>query len=252
MRVALAVNPVSPDMRANRQAILALAEKATAAKADLLLFPEAALTGLCNDDDPAHDLPLGQPVPGPLTEELAAIAREGKMWLGFGLLERDGKKLYDTAVLLSATGEIALKYRRIHPGWHGPRASRAVYGHGDTIPVAETPWGRVAFLICGDLFDNAILRRVRTLSLDLLLYPFARDTYVRPPDAWWAQEELPAYIERVRQLGVTTLMVNYLARDLPDDTTFGSAVIVRGDGTRLAYYPPGRVGLLLGDLPCFP
>ncbi len=251
MRVALAVNPISPDVRANRRAILALAEEAAEAEADLLLFPEAALTGLRNDDDPAHDLPLGQPIPGPLTGELAALAREREMWIGLGLLERDGKKLYDTAVLLSAAGEIALKYRRIHPGWHGPHASPAVYGHGDTVPVTATPWGSVAFLICGDLFDDAILRRVRTLAPDLLLYPFARDTYVRPPDAWWVQEELPAYIERVRQVGVTTLMVSYLARDLPDDTTFGSAAIVRGDGTCLAYHPPGRVGLLLADLPCF-
>jgi predicted amidohydrolase len=65
MKAALVVNRVLPDVDANLANILKAAHAAADEGADLVVFPEAALTGLINNDDPAHDLPLGQPIPGP-------------------------------------------------------------------------------------------------------------------------------------------------------------------------------------------
>jgi len=42
---------------------------------DLVLFPEAAITGLINNDDPLHDLPLGLSIPGEFTHTLSEIAK---------------------------------------------------------------------------------------------------------------------------------------------------------------------------------
>ena len=58
MKAALAVNKVTRDVPANLAGMEQLAEEAADAGADLVLFPEAALTGLINNDDPAHDLPV--------------------------------------------------------------------------------------------------------------------------------------------------------------------------------------------------
>jgi len=244
---ALAVNRISLDVVANLKTMVRMARTAADAGAAVVLFPEAALTGLINNDDPVHDLPLAEPVPGPATETLAAVARARKLWLGVGLLERDGTRLYDTAVLLSSTGEIVLKYRRISPGWHGRGANPAVYLHGTDIPTVQTPWGRVAFLLCGDLFDDVLVQHVRALELDWLLLPFARDfdngtcNQVR-----WDREELGKYAARVRMAGVTTLLVNYLAGDdLEDDGAFGGAWVISGAGEVLAQYSLGQAGLLL-------
>lgn len=248
---ALAVNQVSLDVTANLHLMMRMAQTAADAGAEVVLFPEAALTGLINVDDPMRDLPLGQPIPGPATETLAAVALSRNLWLGFGLLERDGARLYDTAVLLSPAGEIALKYRRITSGWHGRHADPAVYQHGNDIPAVQTLWGKAAFLLCGDLFDDELVRHVRALHLDFLLLPFARSFDAGTCDqARWEREELGEYVARVRMAGLTTLLVNYLAGDdLEDDGSFGGAWAISGAGEVLAQYSLGHMGLLLVEMP---
>ena len=91
--------------------------------------------------------------------------------IGLELLERDGGCLYDTAVLLDHAGEIALHYRRIQPQWHGRHADPAVYRQGSELPVAQTPFGVLVFLLCGDLFDDEITARVRELAPDSCYSP---------------------------------------------------------------------------------
>ncbi|MBN2391282.1 MAG: carbon-nitrogen hydrolase family protein [Anaerolineae bacterium] len=253
---ALAVSQVSADAAANLETIVKMAHEAADAGADTVLFPEAALTGLINNDDPAHDIPLGQPIPGPVTEVLAAVARTRNLWLGVGLLERDGAslrdgiQLYDTAVLLSPAGEIVLKYRRISSGWHGRHVDLAVYAHGTNVPAVSTPWGRVVFLLCGDLFDDALVQQVRMLEPDWLLFPFARSFADGACDQTrWDRQELGEYAERVRMTGVTTLLVNSLCGDdLQDDGTFGGAWVISGAGEVLAQQPLGQDDLLLVTL----
>ena len=250
MKTALVVNRVLPDIDANLATILNMASEAAKKKAELVVFPEAALTGLINNDDPAHDLPLGQAIPGQVTEALAELCREKRLWLAIGLLERDGEKLYDTAVLLTSDGRIGLKYRRIHPGWHGRNADATVYCQGTKLPKVETPLGVFAFLICGDLFDDELVRRVRGLGLDWLLFPFARefDDGSRSQERW-DKEEKPEYLQRVNLVGVTTLMTNYLAgQGLADDNSFGGAMVALDDGAVIDSLPLGKDGLLLVDL----
>ena len=82
---------------------------------DLIIYPEAAITGLISNDDPIHDLPMGQPIPGNVTGTLTKIVREQKIYLATGSLEREGNKLYDSAILLIPDGQTALKYRRMNP-----------------------------------------------------------------------------------------------------------------------------------------
>ncbi len=183
------------------------------------------------------------------------------MWVAFGLLECVGDSLYDSAVLIDADGEVKLTYRRISPQWHGAGASPDVYRQGEKVGAVETPWGKIALLICGDLFDDAIVAQARALSPDWLLFPFARcfagggTSQVR-----WDSEEMPAYAARVRAVGTSALMANYLAdvRELPDAVSsggissregyFGGAFVVRADGTVVAQKPLGASGMLVVDV----
>jgi len=105
MKAALIVHRVVHDVEANLRTILRGVDQASTAGADLVLFAEAALTGLVNNDHPRHDLPLGVEVPGPVTEQLASAAAAHGVWLGLGLLEREGTRLYDTALLITPLGE---------------------------------------------------------------------------------------------------------------------------------------------------
>jgi predicted amidohydrolase len=60
MNAALVVLPVTADTATNLAVMVRYVHAAADAGAALVLFPEAALTGLINDDVPEHDLPLRQ------------------------------------------------------------------------------------------------------------------------------------------------------------------------------------------------
>jgi len=248
MKAALVVNPVLTDIDTNLATILNLANEAADTGAEVVVFPEAALTGLINNDEPAHDLLLGQPIPGPVTAVLAKLACERSIWLAIGLLEREGDKLYDSAVLFTPDGEIGLKYRRIHPKWHGGNADPSIYCQGTKLSKVETPLGTFAFLICGDLFDDELIQRVRNLRPDWLLFPFARRFRDRSYDQErWDREEKPEYAQRVKLAGITTLMTNYVS-DRDFSGSFGGAMVVSSNGNVVDSLPLGKPGILTVNL----
>jgi predicted amidohydrolase len=245
MKAALVVHRVLHEVDANLAAILLMAHEAADAGAELVVFPEAALTGLINNDDASHDLPLGQEIPGPVTELLAELARDRCIWLAIGLLECEGGRLYDTAILLTPAGEIGLKQRRIHPGWHGRDADLGVYCSGTELTKAVTPFGTLAFSICGDLFDKGLIRRVWDLRPDWLLVPMARCFDDGSYDQGrWDREEKHVYIERVRLAWITTLMTNTLADREFDGGSFGGAMVASKDGGVIDSLPLGETGIL--------
>ena len=248
MKVALVVNRVTEDTHANLLSIMDNAHKAADRGADLVLYPEAALTGLINNDDPDHDLLLGEPIPGPLTDTLSKIAQERSIYISMGIIEREKSKLYDSAVLINPKGEIVLKYRRMDPHWHGELADPEVYRQGKELRKAKTTLGEFSYLICGDLFDDGLLNGLQRLQSDWLLFPFARFFEDRSYDQKrWDEEEKPEYIARVEQAGVTTFMVNYIS-EKDSGGSFGGAMVVSSTGEIIEEFPIGIEGILYVDL----
>jgi len=92
---------------------------------------------------------LAEPVPGPTTERLSAAARRNKLWVVAGLYEREGARVYNTAILLDREGRLAGKYRKTH-------LPRQEWLDGVTpgleYPVFQTDFGPVAIQICYDWF----------------------------------------------------------------------------------------------------
>jgi len=174
MNASLVVHRVGPDTAKNiEQMDLAITESAKAG-AHLVLFSEAATTGLTLNNDPRHDLMLGEPIPGPAVTHFSQLARSSRIHIAFGILERDGAALFDTAVLVGPSGDILLKYRRIDPGWHSPTGDSRVYREGTACAAVDTAIGRFAFAICGDLFNDAVAEQVQEQHPTYLLMPFAR------------------------------------------------------------------------------
>ena len=85
-------------------------------------------------------------VPGPAVDRLAAIAREHGVHLVIGVIERDGGTLYCTALFFAPDGALLGKHRKLMP----TAAERLVWGFGDgsTLPVFDTPLGRLGAVIC--------------------------------------------------------------------------------------------------------
>ena len=245
MRVALAVNQITEGIERNKKKVLEMICLSVDNRTELILFPEAAVTGLINNDDPVHDLRLGLPIPGKFTDSLCQLADRFNIHIGIGLLERESGKLFDTAVLIVPEKGIILKYRRITKGWHGKKADPEVYGHGDEIRVVKTRLGSFSFLICGDLFCDDLVQDVRRLGPDYLLFPFARSFEDGVIDqARWNREEKFVYAKRVESVGVATVMVNSFGID----GSFGGAMVVAPSGEIRFELDIGKDGILFADL----
>jgi len=54
-----------------------------------------------------------EPIPGPSTETVAAVARAQQVNIVFGMLEKEGSQLFNTAVLIDRSGNIVGKHRKV-------------------------------------------------------------------------------------------------------------------------------------------
>ncbi|CAL9146545.1 unnamed protein product [Musa hybrid cultivar] len=85
-------------------------------------------------------------VPGPEVNRLAALAGKYKIFLVMGVIERAGYTLYCTVLFFDPQGQYLGKHRKLMP----TALERIIWGFGDgsTIPVFETPMGKIGALIC--------------------------------------------------------------------------------------------------------
>ncbi len=85
-------------------------------------------------------------LPGPESDRLGRLAKEHAVTLSVGLIERDGGTLYCTVAFYGPDGSMLGKHRKLMP----TAAERLVWGFGDgsTMPVVDTPAGKVGAAIC--------------------------------------------------------------------------------------------------------
>ena len=85
-------------------------DTAKKAGADIACLPETALLGWVNPE--AHKRACA--VPGADSDRLCKLAKDFGIYLCVGLAEKDGGKLYDSALLIGNAGQILLKHRKIN------------------------------------------------------------------------------------------------------------------------------------------
>ncbi len=155
------------DKDGNLHRIERAAEIAMKEKPQLLCYPETAILGWVNPA--AHK--LADPIPGPTTDRLAKLAKKHKVMIAIGLCEKEGDKLYDSAILMDVDGKILLKHRKINtlielldPPY--------VRGEAKDIEAVDTRIGRVGMLICADTFLPKLLDAAAAEKPDLMLVPY--------------------------------------------------------------------------------
>jgi nitrilase len=153
--------PVAFDCEGTLERAARLVAEATAAGAQLVVFPEAFVSGYPKGADfgarVGSRTPEGREwfrryhasaidVPGPATERLGEIARERGVFLVIGVIERAGGTLYCTALFIGPDGTLVGKHRKLMP----TSMERLIWGFGDgsTLPVIDTPLGRIGAVIC--------------------------------------------------------------------------------------------------------
>ena len=148
--------------------------EAKAGDADIICFPETVILGWVDSD--AHERAC--PIPGQDSESLCKLAKNYEILLCAGLAEKDGTKLYDSAVLIDKRGRILLKHRKINIL---TELMEPPYTPGKEVNAVDTEFGKIGLLICADTHKDEILERMADLRPDLLLVPYG---YAEQEENW--------------------------------------------------------------------
>jgi N-carbamoylputrescine amidase len=167
LRVALAQLPIEDgNLDHNMRLAEEAAREAARQKADFLNLPEAADWGWLYQQARRDALPI----PGKYTDFLAALARRHRMWISAGCLEKEGDRVYNSAVIIDRAGRIVLKHRKIDTL---PWLTKDLYdcGSPEDIRTADTEFGRLGLTICADNFNLKNPQRVADQGAWLLIAP---------------------------------------------------------------------------------
>lgn len=152
----------------NRETLARLVDQAASQSSDLVLLPEYAVhseTGL-------DSLEASERVPdGPSCEVFAHKAKEHEVNICAGLLERDGSLIFNTAVVFDRQGNLAGRYRKVHPYW--PEEMWDGVTPGDDIPVFALDVGKIGVMTCYDSWFPEVGRLLALRGAELILFPSA-------------------------------------------------------------------------------
>ena len=146
-----------------------LFESEAAAKkgADLIAFPECALSGYVFSSR-GEALPFAESIPGASTDRLAACCKGLGVHAVVCLLEKDADRLYNVAVLIGPEGVVG-KYRKNHLPFVG--IDRFLDAGDKPFQVYETPIGNIGLHICYDCNFPESSRIMTLLGADILVLP---------------------------------------------------------------------------------
>ncbi|GAB4320588.1 MAG: carbon-nitrogen hydrolase family protein [Promethearchaeota archaeon] len=157
------VTAASPDGRAEfRSRVEQLIRRAAAEGADAVVLPEA----MCSREVPPSNPDDAERVPGPTSEWACRLAKELGVLACVGLVERERDALYSAALLVSPSGIVLHKHRRVKmgPGLNG-------YSKGRSVAAVDTRVGPVGVAITRDALKKRYLRRLANVGAKVALVP---------------------------------------------------------------------------------
>lgn len=244
------------DTAATVTKVVAQIEEAAAGGAELVVFPEAYLGTY------PKGLTFGSPVgtrteagrdeylcyaraavalDGPELTQIAETASAAGVFVVLGLIERAGATLYCTVAMIDAELGLIGHHRKLMP----TAAERLIWGQGDgsTLPVVDSPAGRVGAVICWENYMPLLRTTMYAQGIDIYCAPTVDDR-----DAW---QHTMAHIALEGRCFVLASCQFIRLSDYPDD--YASAIDPANDqlirGGSVIIDPLGQVlaGPLYGE-----
>jgi len=214
--------PVAFDREATLGRVHELTASAAGEGARLVVFPEAFVSAYPKGLDFGARIGMRSPegredfrryfdsavdVPGPAVEELSRAARDNGVYLVIGVIERDGGTLYCTILFFDDGGGYLGQHRKLMP----TAMERLVWGFGDgsTLPVFDTPYGRLGAVICWENYMPLLRMAMYGKGIQIYCAPTADDR-----DGWVASMRHIALEGRCFVLSCNQFTRR---RDFPDD-----------------------------------
>ena len=152
MKVAIyQTNPVLLDVKTNLEDVISKIQLAKKNGAQLIVFPELALTGYFVGQK-YHKAALR--LDSVEISQLAAATKGTAAVVGF-IEESPSMNFYNSA-LVAVDGEIAFAYRKLNLPNYGVFEERKIFSPGKRIPVLKLHDFSIAVFICNDLWHPSL------------------------------------------------------------------------------------------------
>ncbi len=240
LRIAVVVFHSQADSPAvNLERTVTWGQKAAAAGADLVCFPELNIPGY--DISPGARL-QAESIPGPTSRRLSEVAGDLNITLVAGLIEKDvGVGQVFAAQLVIVPGTAPQTYRKLHL----PPPEIGRYSAGDLMPLFTTKGWRFGVQLCYDAHFPELSTSMALAGADLILMPHAspRGTPADKLTSWC--RHLPA---RAFDNGVFVVAVNHVGANERGLHFPGVAVAIGPSGEILAQSLGAEETMLRVDL----
>lgn len=246
IRIALAQSaPILGDVRRNLRQHVALARRAAAGGASLVVFPELSLTGY-RLQDLVSEVAVRLDSPGALEPLLRESRRIG---IVAGLVEEsEGHRYYNAAVHLEG-GRIRHVHRKAYLPTYGMFEEGRYFSPGDTFAAYRSAAGRTGLLVCEDAWHPASALILAQDGADLVLILANGPSQAvgvaggpRNHETWLDLARVTAQMQ--------TVFVAFVNRVGVEDGVgfFGASMLVDPLGSVVAAAPTLRETLLFADL----
>ena len=258
------------DKEASIKKVEKLTQEAASKGAKIVLFPEAFIpayprglyfgtkVGSRSDEgkqDFARYWQNSIVVPGQDTITLGKIAKENKVFLLIGIIERDsefsGGTLFCTLLYFDPSGNLLGKHRKLKP----TGSERLIWGEGDgsTLTVIDSPYGKIGGLICWENYMPLARMTMYSKGVEIYVAPTADAR-----DQWQATIKHIAIEGRCFVLASNQFVTKEMyPKDLacykelenaPDNMCRGGSAIIDPNGDYLAGPIFDKAGILYADL----
>jgi N-carbamoylputrescine amidase len=174
-KIGLVQMSCTPDPDANLDKAVERVREAARQGANVICLPELFRAQyFCQREDHAL-FDIAEPIPGPSTERLSAVAREEKAIVVASLFERRAPGLYhNTAVILQKDGSIGGLYRKMHIPDDPLYYEKFYFTPGDLgFKAFDTAVGKIGTLVCWDQWYPEGARITALQGANVLFYPTA-------------------------------------------------------------------------------
>lgn len=194
-------------------------------------------------------------VPSSDTDKIGKAAKQAEAYVVIGVIEKDSESsngtLYCTALFFGPNGELLGKHRKLKP----TGSERLIWGEGDgsTMPVFDTPYGRIGSLICWENYMPLARAAMYEKGIQIYIAPTAdaRDTwfasmqhiaaegrcFILSCNQYSVKEDYPEHIKSREEF-----------KDVPDVLTRGGSCVVNPLGEFIVEPVIGREEIIYADI----